>query len=169
MPDSDEETMAHEARFLALISGLSSSVMQHLGKIVNPLTGNIERDLDTAKATIDLLRTLKEKTKGNLTNREERTFNALLSGVQMNYLDELKAEAEKPKEKPEEKPTEVKQEAPPQKKAAPPGDGAGAGKRKEEAPSSKPHAEQGSEATSTQEGKPGEEESGKARKKKDGR
>ncbi len=110
MPESDEEAKVHEARFLALISGLSSGVMQHLGKIVNPLTGNIERDLDAAKATIDLLRTLREKTKGNLTGREERTFNALLSGVQLNYLDELKAEAEKPKEKPEEKPGEEKKE-----------------------------------------------------------
>jgi hypothetical protein len=74
------------------------------------LTGKIERDLQAAKATIDLLRMLREKTKGNLSDREQKAFNALLGGVQLNYVDELKAEAEKPKEKPEEKPPEKKEE-----------------------------------------------------------
>jgi hypothetical protein len=98
MPEAEDEAQYHEARFLALISGLSSGAMQHLGKVINPLTGKIERDLQSAKGTIDLLRMLREKTRGNLTDREKRALDALLSSLQLNYLDELKAEAAKPKE-----------------------------------------------------------------------
>ncbi len=123
MATTEEEAKYDEARFLALISGLSSGAMQHLGKVVNPLTGKIERDLDAAKGTIDLLRMLREKTKGNLTEREERTLTSLISSVQLNYLDEIKAEAEKAKEKekepPKEKPTPaVKEEKPSEQRGA---------------------------------------------------
>lgn len=117
MTASEEEAKYDEARFLALISGLSGSAMQHLGKIVNPLTGKIERDLQSAKGTIDLLLMLREKTKGNLSDREEKTLNALLGSLQLNYLDEVKAEAEKPREEPEEKPPEEKEGEKPEEKA----------------------------------------------------
>lgn len=113
MKASEEEVKNHEARFLALVASLSGAVMQHLGKVMNPLTEKIERNLPAAKETIDMLRMLREKTRGNLTDREERTLNALLSSVQLNYLDEAKAEAEKPEEKPEEKPAEQKEEGAP--------------------------------------------------------
>jgi hypothetical protein len=112
MATPDEEAKYNEARFLALVSGLSSTVMQHLGKVINPLTGQVERDLQAAKGTIDLLVMLKEKTKGNLSDRENRTLNALLSSLQLNYVDELKAETEKPKEQPEEKAAEAAAEEP---------------------------------------------------------
>ncbi len=119
MTKEEDEAKYNEARFLALISGLSAGAMQHLGKIVNPLTGKIEKDMQAAQGTIDILRMLREKTKGNLTEREEKTLNALLANLQLNYLDEAKAEAEKPKEKPEEK-AEVKPE--PEGKEEPPGE-----------------------------------------------
>ncbi len=110
MSASEQEEKNHEGRFLALISGLASSAMQHMGKIVNPLTGEVETNLDASKEVIDMLRMLREKTKGNLAAREERTLNALLSNLQLNYIDEVKAEAAKPKEKAEEKAPEQKEE-----------------------------------------------------------
>lgn len=110
MAQPEDEAMYNEARFLALVSGLSAGIMQHLGKVVNPLTGKIERDLQAAQGTIDILRMLKEKTKGNLTDREQRTLDALISAAQLNYLDEVKAEAEKPKEEPEDKAEEKPEE-----------------------------------------------------------
>lgn len=120
-PSEDDEAKYNEARFLALISGLSGGAMQHLGKVVNPLTGKIEKDMQAAKGTIDILRMLREKTKGNLTDREEKTLNALLANLQLNYLDEATAEAEKPKEKPEEKPSEEKKEEKAEAKPEPEG------------------------------------------------
>ncbi len=110
MAEPEDEAKYNEARLLALITGLSGGIMQHLGKVVNPLTGQIERDLQAAQGTIDVLRMLKEKTRGNLTDREERTLNAVINSAQLNFLDEVKAEQEKAKEKPQEKAEGVRAE-----------------------------------------------------------
>lgn len=128
MAATEEEAKDYEARFIALVSSISGSVMQHLGKVINPLTGKVERNLQAAREMIDILRMLRDKTKGNLTDREDATLTALIGNVQLNYLDEAKAEAEKPKEKapeekreekPEEKPAaEEKKEPPPEEKKA---------------------------------------------------
>jgi hypothetical protein len=79
-----------EFLFIQFISGLYTSTMQHLGKLMNPATGEIEKNLDAAQATIELLRMLKEKTKGSLSKRESDTISNALANMQMNYVDELK-------------------------------------------------------------------------------
>jgi hypothetical protein len=170
MTATEEEAKGHEARFLALISGLSSTVMQHLGKVINPMTGKIERNLEAAKEIIDMLRMLREKTRGNLSNFEERTLNALLSSVQLNYLDELKAEAEKPKEKPAEKPAEEKKEEPEgrEEEAAPAGPEkkAEAAEEKEEVTPAQAGAEPKGEQTPADNKKSAEQKTGRPRKAK---
>jgi hypothetical protein len=120
MAQPEDEAKYNEARFLALVSGLSAGIMQHLGKVVNPLTGKIERDLQAAQGTIDMLRMLKEKTRGNLTDREQRTLDVLIGGAQLNYLDEVTADQEKAKEKPEEKAEGEPAEEPEEKPAEEP-------------------------------------------------
>ena len=150
MATPDEEAQYNEARFLALISGLSSTVMQHLGKVISPVTGQVERDLQAAKGTIDLLVMLKEKTKGNLSDRENRTLDALLSSLQLNYVDEVKAESEKPKERPEEKAAEGEGEEPPQAEKEPPA---------EEKPDSAEHDE--ADEPPAEEDQPPEQQTGK--------
>jgi hypothetical protein len=149
-----EEAQYHEARFLALISGLASNAMQHLGKVMNPLTGQIERNLDLARETIDLLRMLREKTKGNLTDREKRSLDALLSSLQLNYVDEAKAEAQKAKEEPKETPPEPKKEEEAAEEAAAEAHG----------PEKKPKEEQ----AATEDAAPEEEPSGKKKRTKRG-
>ncbi|MDI6703668.1 MAG: DUF1844 domain-containing protein [bacterium] len=90
-----DERVVEEIQFMQVVSMFADSVMQHLGKISNPLTKKIERDLDAAKATIDILMMLKKRTKGNLNEREERFLADTLSNLQMNYVEELKKEEEK--------------------------------------------------------------------------
>jgi hypothetical protein len=74
--------------FLNLIYALHFSAMQGLGKIKNPLTDKIERNLEHAKESIDMLLLLRDKTKGNLTAEEESILSGIISEVQMNYVDE---------------------------------------------------------------------------------
>lgn len=84
-----EEHFDHdEAMFLSLLYSFHAAGMQHLGKIVSPLTGKIERDLDAARGTIDVLRMFEKKTAGNLSEREQRTLTALITELQLNYVDE---------------------------------------------------------------------------------
>jgi len=62
--------------------------MQHLGKTVSPLTGKVERDLDAARGTVDVLEMFQRKTAGNLTDRERRALTNLITELQLNYVDE---------------------------------------------------------------------------------
>ncbi|MCX5752477.1 MAG: DUF1844 domain-containing protein, partial [Candidatus Krumholzibacteria bacterium] len=68
--------------------------LQQLGKLVSPITGKVERDLRQARITIDMLVMIREKTAGNLLPEEQRIINAVLTELQMNYLDESKREEE---------------------------------------------------------------------------
>jgi hypothetical protein len=171
MAEPADEAQYHEARFLALISGLAGNAMQHLGKVMNPLTGQIERNLDLARETIDLLRMLREKTKGNLSDREKRSLDALLSSLQLNYVDEARADAQKAREEPKETPPEVKKEEKVREEVAP----AGEEQKKQAAAEEevvetcvsedKPKAEQ----SATGEAEPDEESSAKKKRTKRGR
>jgi len=93
-----DERLLEEIQFMQVVSMFADSVMQHLGKVSNPLTKKIERNLDAAKVTIDILMMLKRKTKGNLNKKEEMFLADTLSNLQMNYVDELKKDEEKKKE-----------------------------------------------------------------------
>lgn len=76
--------------FATFILSLASTVQIHLGLIANPQTGKPETNLQLAKETIDLLDMLREKTKGNLTNEEERLFEHVLYELRMLYVEKRK-------------------------------------------------------------------------------
>lgn len=78
--------------FEQLIITLYTQGWEQLGKIPNPITGKIEKKLEEAKLTIDLLDTLKEKTKGNLTENESRLLEHLISQLKINYYFEIENE-----------------------------------------------------------------------------
>ena len=93
MAEHEKETAEEklpQLQFAHYISLLAGTAMQHLGKIANPLTGKVEKDLEAAKATIDLLALLKEKTRGNLSQEEEHLLSGALADLQLNYVDEMK-------------------------------------------------------------------------------
>jgi len=90
------EDKEKEAMFMQLVMGLQSSVWMLLGKVANPSTGKMEKNLEAAKTTIDTLIMLQEKTKGNLTKVEEDYLNNTISQLQLNYVEETnKKEPEK--------------------------------------------------------------------------
>ena len=77
----------HKAMFMQLVIMLSSSAMQHLGKIINPMTGKTELNLEAAQATIDMVEMIEAKTKGNLDRDEERLLKNTLTTLRMNYVE----------------------------------------------------------------------------------
>jgi len=80
--------------FLSLVFSLSAAAMQQLGKLANPATDKIEKNLDQAKVSIDIIEMLVEKTKGNLTKEEDKLITSTLSDLQLNYVDELDKDKE---------------------------------------------------------------------------
>jgi hypothetical protein len=78
------------ALFLQLLLGLQQSGMMTLGKLMNPLTRQIEKNLEAARDTIDTLAALEARTRGNLEPDEARVLQQVLTELRMNYLDEVK-------------------------------------------------------------------------------
>ena len=85
-----EEPSRQAALFLQLLLGLQQSGMMALGKLMNPLTRRIEKNLEAARDTIDTLAALEARTQGNLESDEARVLQQVLTELRMNYLDELK-------------------------------------------------------------------------------
>jgi hypothetical protein len=85
-----EDTGRDAALFLQLLLGLQQAAMVALGKLMNPVTGKIERNLEAARNTIDTLAALATRTQGNLENEEQRVLTQVLTDLRMNYLDEVK-------------------------------------------------------------------------------
>ena len=71
-----------------LILMFQTAALQHMGKLKNPVTNTIERDLHQAQFSIDLLDTIHTKMKGNLSPDEERMFSNVLQELRLNYVDE---------------------------------------------------------------------------------
>jgi hypothetical protein len=92
------ETKEMNVRFLQLIITLQASAMQQLGKVVSPVSGKVERNLELARQTIDLLSMLEEKTRGNLSADEEKFLQHILYELRLNYVDELNIEQATPAE-----------------------------------------------------------------------
>ena len=90
-----------QVMFYQLVLSLQASTMQYLGKVMSPVSGEIERNMDAARYAIDTLEMLQHKTTGNLTDDEKKMLDHVLYQLRMNYVEELKKpEAEESGEKP---------------------------------------------------------------------
>lgn len=87
MREPDE---AGPLEFSTFLLGLASSALIHLGAQPNPETGSVQKDLVSARQTLDVLGMLREKTRGNLTADEERMFEALLADLRIRYVEAVK-------------------------------------------------------------------------------
>lgn len=76
-----------EVNFATLVLTLSSSAWVGLGKIADPISGEVKKNLKGAKYTIDVLLMLREKTKGNLSTEEKEVLNGIISELQANYAE----------------------------------------------------------------------------------
>ena len=89
----DEEIFSDEgsAKLFQLIHMLQRSALVHLGYIPDHLD-SFNYNYGEAKAAIDLLVMLEEKTRGNLSDIEVKILKGIISEIQMQYV---KAPAEK--------------------------------------------------------------------------
>ena len=81
----DEEPLP-PADFTTFMISMGASALMHMGDSPDPMTHKVERNLPLAHHTIDTLEMIGEKTKGNLTEEEERVFNDLLMDIKMRYV-----------------------------------------------------------------------------------
>jgi hypothetical protein len=72
--------------FAALVSMLVTQALFSLGMLQVEEQGEKEPDLQLAKYNIDMLETLEQKTKGNLTKEEETVLKNMLDQLRMSYV-----------------------------------------------------------------------------------
>ena len=82
-----DESYVPEATFSALVLMLSSSAWVSLGKIADPVSGEVQKDLRSVKLSIDTLIMLREKTSGRLDEDEKKLLNVMIGDLQSNYAE----------------------------------------------------------------------------------
>lgn len=108
MTENNSNAETNKYLFINLVTMLSITAMQQLGKIINPGAGKAAINLEAAQATIDTLDMLFTKTGGNLDNDEARLLKDTLATLKMNYVE---TESEMKNEKPQEKTPEAPKDA----------------------------------------------------------
>lgn len=86
--------------FYTLVSNYQLQTMVMLGKLTNPATNKIEKNLEIAEYFIDTLEMISEKTKGNLNEDEQRFLNETLTNLRLNYIEEKEKLASNKTEEP---------------------------------------------------------------------
>ncbi|MFH1337240.1 MAG: DUF1844 domain-containing protein [Candidatus Zixiibacteriota bacterium] len=95
---NDETGKKDELHFIQLVLMFQSAALQQMGKVQNPITQKIERDLDQARFSIDMLEMIHNKTKNNLSENEKKYLEHALFELRMNFVDEMSKDKEKKKE-----------------------------------------------------------------------
>jgi hypothetical protein len=89
-PETQEtkESQLPEMNFPTFIMSMNASALVHLGVIEDPASGKKERNLPLAKQTIDILTMLEEKTRGNLSEDEEKMLKSILYDLKIIFVKE---------------------------------------------------------------------------------
>ena len=78
--------------FMMLIQQHQQIAMMGMGKIKNPNTDKVEREMKSAKFAIDTLVMLQKFTKGNLPKELKNYLEQTLNNLRLNYAEEQKKE-----------------------------------------------------------------------------
>ena len=62
--------------------------MMAMGRLMNPVTGKLEKNLEQAQGTIDTLGALESRTRGNLEPDEQRVLTQVLGDLRMMFVAE---------------------------------------------------------------------------------
>ena len=87
---AEEQIKKEDQLFIHLVNTFVQSAWISLGKVKNPVTDTLERNLEQATYYIDLLDMLQTKMKGNLSEWEEQYIIHSLSELKLNFIDEQK-------------------------------------------------------------------------------
>lgn len=80
-----------EATFNIFITSLGMQAMIFIGEAPNPMTNEVKVELERAKYLIDTITMIGEKTKGNLTDEEQKLIEDILYGLRLKYAQKVKS------------------------------------------------------------------------------
>lgn len=82
-----------EINFSSFAVGLGTQALMYLGVAPDPTSGLVAKDLAQARALIDILGMLAEKTQGNLDEDEDKMLGDMLYELRMLYVREAQGDA----------------------------------------------------------------------------
>jgi Domain of unknown function (DUF1844) len=80
-----------EVLFNNLVLSLSNAAMMSMGKLAVPGTEKTEKDMDMAHMNIEMINMLADKTKNNLSDKENALITATLSNLKLMYAKEMES------------------------------------------------------------------------------
>ena len=89
---NEENLTKHDHVLAGLVISLQAMAMQQLGKLQDPDAGEVRRDLEQARGTIDILEMLKVKCRSGTPASLLRIIDGAVMDLQLNYMDEMKKE-----------------------------------------------------------------------------
>ncbi|OGU35867.1 MAG: hypothetical protein A2058_07715, partial [Ignavibacteria bacterium GWA2_36_19] len=84
-----DKNNSNELLFMQLVLQNQQLAMMSMGKLKNPVSDKIDRNLEFAKMSIDTLDMIAVKTKGNLSEYEEKFLTEVIKDLKLNYVDEV--------------------------------------------------------------------------------
>lgn len=87
------ETPRRSPSFEMLVDLVARNAVALLGGVTDPRTGQPMMDLEGAREVVDMLDSLREKTRGNLAPEEEQLLLDVIGSLKMSYLELSKAAA----------------------------------------------------------------------------
>lgn len=81
------------ALFAHLLLQQSNMAMLLLGKVPHPETGQLTKDIETARLFIDTVEMLETKTRGNLTSEESRLLKQTLTTLRLSFVEAIESPA----------------------------------------------------------------------------
>ncbi len=89
-PDADPAQAPTALDFSSFIVGLATQAFMFLGRMPDPKSGLVTKDLDQANTLIHVIEMLKDKTAGNQSEDETSMLEELLYELHMQYVDEVR-------------------------------------------------------------------------------
>jgi hypothetical protein len=86
--DEISDDQRQQLLFMMLVQQHQQIAMMGMGKIKNPSTDKVERDLKSAKFAIDTLLMMQEFTHGNLPDELKNYLEQTLNTLRLNYAEE---------------------------------------------------------------------------------
>ena len=83
---SEEENKQEGMPFSAFVLSLSTMALAALGECDDPQLVDLPKDPMIARNNIDILLMLRDKTKGNLNEDEEKLLTSIIYDLQMRYV-----------------------------------------------------------------------------------
>ncbi|HET6348186.1 MAG TPA: DUF1844 domain-containing protein [Candidatus Krumholzibacteria bacterium] len=77
-----------EILFHQLVAMFQYAAMQQMGKLPSHVSGKIERDLEQARVSIDMLEMLHKRTQSHRSADESEFLDKVLFELRMNFVDE---------------------------------------------------------------------------------